>query len=63
MATALGPPGVRTLDSAAEQLAAHLPDVVITRPYDAPIPQTIHTYGVIVFADISGNHLNKTKCH
>ena len=40
--------------SVAEQLASHIPDVVIQRPHDAPLPQTVHSYGVIVFADISG---------
>ena len=42
------------LESTTERLAAHLPDVVIRRPLDTPLPFTVRSFGVIVFADISG---------
>lgn len=37
-----------------EQLAAHIPDLVIQKPVSDHLPQTVHSYGVVVFADISG---------
>jgi hypothetical protein len=37
-----------------EQLATHIPDLVIQKPLIDHLPQTIYSYGVIVFADISG---------
>ena len=39
---------------ALSQLATYVPDVVIHRSHTAPIPQTVHSYGVVMFADISG---------
>ena len=42
-----------------EQLATHIPDLVIQRPHDAPLPQTVLSYGVILFADISGKTINE----
>ena len=40
-----------------EQLASHIPDLVVYRAHNAPLPQTIHSYGVVMFADISGTHI------
>lgn len=40
-----------------EQLAAHIPDLVIQKPVSDHLPQTVHSYGVVVFADISGTLL------
>lgn len=37
-----------------EQLVTHIPDLIAYRVHDAPLPQTIHSYGVVMFADISG---------
>lgn len=37
-----------------EQLVTHIPDMVVYRAHNAPLPQTIHSYGVVMFADISG---------
>lgn len=37
-----------------ERLATLIPDIVIQKPISDHLPQTIHSYGVIVFADISG---------
>lgn len=48
------------LDSESEddedilQLLPYLPDLIVHRHHDAPLPQTEHSYGVIMFADISG---------
>ena len=41
-----------------EQLVSHIPDLVVARAYDAPLPQTIHSYGVVMFADISGKNVS-----
>ncbi len=43
------------LEPVLEQLATHVPDLIVFRSHDAPLPQTIHSYGVIMFGDISGN--------
>lgn len=43
------------LEPALEQLATHVPDLIVFRSHDAPLPQTIHSYGVVMFTDISGN--------
>ena len=45
---------VHTMELALEQLVTHIPDLVIVRPTGESLPQTVHSYGVIVFADISG---------
>lgn len=42
------------MELALEQLATHIPDLVFQKPQSDHLPQTIHSYGVIVFADISG---------
>ena len=42
------------LEPVLEQLATHVPDLIVFRSHDAPLPQTIHSYGVIMFGDISG---------
>ncbi len=39
-----------------EQLVTHIPDMVVYRAHNAPMPQTIHSYGVVMFADISGTN-------
>ena len=36
------------------QLVTHVPDLVVHRSHDEPLPQTVHSYGVVMFADISG---------
>ena len=36
------------------QLATHVPDTVIMRSPNAPIPDTHNSYGVVMFLDISG---------
>ena len=46
------------LEPILEQLATHVPDLIVFRSHDAPLPQTIHSYGVIMFGDISGNLLS-----
>lgn len=46
------------LEPILEQLTTHVPDLIVFRSHDAPIPQTIHSYGVIMFGDISGKFLN-----
>lgn len=38
-----------------EQLVTHVPDLIVYRSHDAPLPQTIHSYGVVMFGDISGS--------
>lgn len=42
------------LEPVLEQLATHVPDLIVFRSHDAPLPQTVHSYGVIMFGDISG---------
>lgn len=37
-----------------EQLATHIPDMVLYRSPQAPVPQITHCYGVIMFLDVSG---------
>ena len=37
-----------------EQLVTHIPDIVVQRPVNSPNPQTVRSYGVLMFADISG---------
>lgn len=44
---------------ALDQLATHVPDVVIHRSHTAPIPQTVHSYGVVMFADVSGEQVGQ----
>ena len=39
---------------ALEQLATHIPDMVLYRSHLAPVPQITHCYGVIMFLDVSG---------
>ena len=46
--------GEEQLDPVLEQLATHVPDLIVFRSHDAPLPQTIHSYGVVMFTDISG---------
>ena len=46
--------GEAQLDPVLEQLATHVPDLIVFRSHDAPLPQTIHSYGVVMFTDISG---------
>ena len=41
--------------SVLEQLVTHVPDLIVYRSHDAPLPQTIHSYGVVMFGDISGS--------
>jgi len=43
-----------TMELALEQLATHIPDIVLQRPHIDNPPQTIDSCGVVVFADISG---------
>ena len=43
------------LEPVLEQLATHVPDLIVFRTHDAPLPQTIRSYGVVMFADISGD--------
>ena len=40
-----------------EQLVTHVPDLVVYRSHSAPLPQTIHSYGVVMFGDISGSYM------
>lgn len=42
------------LEPILEQLATHVPDLIVFRSHDAPLPQTIHSYGIVMFGDISG---------
>ena len=51
------------LEPVLEQLATHVPDLIVFRSHDAPLPQTIHSYGVIMFGDISGKHFRITNLH
>ena len=37
-----------------KQIVAYVPDMVVHRSPDSPIPQAVETYGVLLFADISG---------
>ena len=46
--------GGEQLEPVLEQLATHVPDLIVFRSHDAPLPQTIHSYGVVMFTDISG---------
>ena len=39
---------------ALEQLATHIPDMVLYRSHQSPVPQITHCYGVIMFLDVSG---------
>ena len=41
---------------ALEQLVTHIPDLVVHRSHGEPLPQTIHSYGVVMFTDISGGY-------
>ena len=43
---------------ALEQLATHIPDMVLYRSHQAPVPQIVHCYGVIMFLDVSGTAVN-----
>lgn len=45
------------LSVALEQLATHIPDMVLYRSPQAPVPQITHCYGVIMFLDVSGEHI------
>ena len=37
-----------------EQLITHVPDIVVHRSPKSLIPQTVQSYGVLMFGDISG---------
>ena len=39
-----------------QQLVAHVPDMVVYRSHEAALPQTIYSYGVVMFVDISGEN-------
>ena len=38
-----------------QQLATHIPDIILYRSYQSPVPQMIHGYGVLMFLDVSGH--------
>lgn len=46
-----------------KQILGHVPDMVVDQDPDSPIPQVMETYGVLLFADISGiRFLLVNKC-
>ena len=40
--------------SVLEQLVTHVPDIIVHHSNDQSVPRTINSYGVVMFADISG---------
>ena len=48
--------GREELSVALEQLATHIPDMVLYRSHQAPVPQITHCYGVMMFLDVSGDY-------
>lgn len=47
-----------TADSDFLQLLPFLPDIIVHRSHKSPISQTVHSFGVVMFADISGMSLS-----
>ena len=45
---------------ALEQLATHIPDLVLRRSPLDPVPQITHCYGVMMFLDVSGKKHTRT---
>ena len=44
----------KELSVVLEQLATHIPDMVLYRSHEAPVPQIKHCFGVMMFLDVAG---------
>ena len=42
------------LNDVLKQLITHIPDIIVHRSPNSEIPETVGSYGVMMFADISG---------
>ena len=44
----------KELSVVLEQLATHIPDMVLYCSHEAPVPQIKHCFGVMMFLDVAG---------